>query len=208
MGRDPSEVVGRVAGWLGHELSIHQVDLLQTYHDWIVTEAIRAGGLGPNETEKVWARHIADSLVFGIALGRAGSCVDLGSGIGLPGIPLAIMYPEVRFFLVDRSGRRCDLMRRAIAVLGIQNCSVVHRDLVAIDAEAEANISRAAIPIGGSMIHGKRLLEARGTAVLGLSRTEEPDVIAELPTGWSRQIVTVPAEILDTAVYLLRIEAT
>lgn len=202
-----SEVAGRVAEWLGLEFSPQQVDQLQVYHDWVVTEAMKAGGLGPNEADRVWPRHIADSLSFGIALDRAESCIDVGSGVGLPGIPLAITYPEATFMLVDRSGSRCDLMRRAVAVVGVENCCVVHRELSAVHRAADAIVSRAAIPVDRMMIHVKRLLRPNGVAVLGLSRKNEPTSLPELPPRWSGRVVAVPADILDTTVYLLRIGA-
>ncbi|MCM1321249.1 MAG: 16S rRNA (guanine(527)-N(7))-methyltransferase RsmG [Bacteroides sp.] len=49
---------------------------------------------------------------------------DIGSGAGLPGIPLAICFPECRFFLVERMSKRCSFLENCIAVLGLKNTVV------------------------------------------------------------------------------------
>ena len=208
MGADSLETAVRAAAWVGYELDPRQRDLLSEYHDWLAVEAAEAGGIGPHEEGRIWRRHIADSMVFGLALENSEECLDIGSGVGLPGIPLAIMCPSLRFTLLDRSGRRCDLMRRAVAVLGIENCVVSHLDITGVSKEFRSAVSRAAIPPEKMMIHVKRLLEPGGIAILGLSPsgvTRNP--LPELP-GISSKVVSVPSNILDTGVNHLRIEAT
>ncbi|MEA2001655.1 MAG: RsmG family class I SAM-dependent methyltransferase [Actinomycetota bacterium] len=208
MGNETAGIAVRAARWAGTDLSDEQVAQLRVYHDWILAEATRAGGLGPNEERRLWSRHIADSLTFGFPFDGGGSCIDIGSGAGLPGIPLAIMRPDLDFELVDRSGRRCDLLRRAIMVIGLDNCTVSQQDLATIDQVYGYLVSRAAVPVEQMMIHVKRVLAPNGVGVLGLSRSNQPEAIPRGPAGLTTSIVTVPVEILDTAAYLLRIEAT
>jgi 16S rRNA (guanine527-N7)-methyltransferase len=197
----------KAAVWAGTTLSGEVRRRLENYHSWLATEGVRAGGLGPNERTRIWSRHIADSLLFGLALKDVDSCVDVGSGVGLPGIPLAIAYPEVKFDLVDRSGRRADLLRRASAVLGIRNCRVIHGDIKSVDNSYPALVSRASLPPAELMIHVKHLLEPAGVALVGLAHGREPEDTPETPPGLHSEVVIVPDDILDTPVSLLRIVA-
>ncbi len=208
MRADSLELAIRAAEWVGRKLSAQDRGRLIVLHNWLATEAIKAGGLGPHERERLWGRHVADSILFGVAFDGDGECLDIGSGVGLPGIPLALVYSEIRFTLLDRSGRRCDLMRRAVAVLGLENCEVVHQDIVNVDEKFRWVVSRAAIPPTTIMIHVKHLLKPGGIAILGLSRSDNSRNPLGGERGIDSTVVTVPTDILDTDVNLLRIEPT
>lgn len=208
MRADSIEIAIRAANWAGIELTAKQKELLVRFHDWLGNEAIVAGGIGPHEADRIWSRHIGDSLVFGGELHGRDSCLDIGSGVGLPGIALAIAFPEIPFDLLDRSGRRCDLMRRALAVLRIGNCSVVCADISQVEKKYSVVVSRAAIPPERILIHVKHRLEPKGVALLALSRTETAANQAPTLPGLDASVVAVPSDILDTDAHLLRIEAT
>ena len=208
MRADSLEMAIRAMSWQDRSLDRHQTDLLKRFAEWLVSEATGAGGIGPNEGSRIWSRPLADSLLFGVALGDSGRCLDIGSGAGLPGIPLAIARPEISFVLLDRSGRRCDLMRRAVGVLELSNCRVVQQDIVEVTERFGVIVSRAAIPPEMMMIHVKRILKPGGLAVLGLSHTAKPPQSLSAPVGLKPSVVSVPLDILDTGVNLLRIEAT
>jgi 16S rRNA (guanine527-N7)-methyltransferase len=209
MRADSIRMAVAAARWSGRELSTIQIDELRALESLLRHEATRAGGIGPNETDRLWGRHIGDALLFGTALPGASSCIDVGSGAGLPGLPLAIAFPEVEFDLVDKSGRRCDLIRRMLAVLNLRNCQVVHRDIASVDKIFDAVVSRAAMPPERLMIHVKRLLGPAGVAVIGHSwvGSEKRGTIVA-PIGMVVEYVEVPVDILDSPVNLLRIAAT
>ena len=207
MRADSIAAVDRVAAWLSLELADDARIRLSRYAEWLRGEAIAAGGIGPNEANRIWTRHIGDAISFGVDLGPGTTTVDIGSGVGLPGIPLAIVFPATAFELVDRSRRRCDLLERAIAVLGLDNCKVIHRDVVDVDKKFDYVVSRASLPPQQLMIHVKRLLEPAGVAIIGLSRAGQDAPRLDLPPHWTQSTVTVPGEILDTDAHLLRIVA-
>lgn len=174
-----------------------RLSLLEGYRDWLITEAIPAGGLGSAEESRLEIRHIADSLLFATPLDSTPSdIVDLGSGVGLPGIPLAILWPETRVCLVDRSGRRAELARRACRVLGIDNVEVVQTDIDEMSERFPVIVSRATMPPELMSSHVRRLLEPGGTAILGGSWTSRP-----LVKGWEAR--EIPLEMLDRTVWLL-----
>ena len=186
-----------IAESAGFALDEVQVELLEAYRDWLKTEAIPAGGLGPAEADRLDQRHIADSLLFAWPFGEFPRTVaDLGTGVGLPGIPLAVLWPETAVRLVDRSGKRIDLARRACRVLGLENVDTQQADLTNLKETFHAIVSRATIPPGRLSGHVRELLLPGGLAVVGGSWTTEPD-----ERGWDT--LQIPREMLDRGVWLL-----
>jgi 16S rRNA (guanine527-N7)-methyltransferase len=94
-------------------------------------EAIERGFLGPHEAPRLRERHIDDALALAtVRPPLAGECwVDLGSGAGLPGLPLAVAFPATRFTLVDAQRRRVEWVASTAAALGITNVETVHARL-------------------------------------------------------------------------------
>ena len=94
-------------------------------------DAVRLGFLGPREQERIWERHLDDAL--GLAAIRrpepAEHWADLGSGAGLPGLPLAVAYPATTFTLIDAQRRRLDWVAATTAELHLTNVEVVHSRL-------------------------------------------------------------------------------
>lgn len=187
----------RAASYARLDLDKTQSDLLERYGEWLATEGHRSGAIGPAEIERIDRRHLADSLLF--AIGLPSNCRevwDLGSGVGLPGIPLAIAIPETEFTLVDRSGRRIDLLRRAIRVLGLENCQPVQGDINDLEGPVETIVSRASMSpeqLGATVT---RYLSPGGVAVTGGSWRERPEV-----RGWDT--LEIPEDVLDQTVWLL-----
>ena len=178
---------------------------LRSFATWLVDEAVPAGGLGPEEPARVLDRHIVDSLLFAEPLGRPlpTTVLDVGSGVGLPGIPLALAFPEVSMTLLDRSQRRCDLMLRAVRIHGIENCEIVRSDVATYDRIHQAVVARASLPPDRLAPHLVRLLAPRGVAIVGLSRAQRPDV-AVASYG---EVLEVGQDVLDSPVWVLRMAA-
>lgn len=151
-----------------------QLASLARYRDWLATEAVAGGGIAPGDLERIDERHIADSLLFLRVLSRSDTILDIGCGVGLPGIPLAIALPGHEIVCLDRSGRRIDLVRRAIAVLGIQNVTVIQGDIRDHTGRYDSVVSRATIPPRQFRPILFRTLLPGGVAVLGGSWKEDP----------------------------------
>lgn len=193
--------------WLGESLSDRALAVLGQYARWLASEGISTGGLGPREASRIEERHLADSLAFGCRLpSTAGVVLDVGSGIGLPGIPLAILREETRFVLLDRSRRRTDLASRAVRILGLENVDVVTAEIGHHEALYDGLVMRAALPprqivplLGG-------LLKAAASATVGLTRSSEPEQNGALAAalgdaGLIAEAVEVP--VLDSPTWLL-----
>jgi 16S rRNA (guanine527-N7)-methyltransferase len=94
-------------------------------------DAVRRGFLGPREHDRIWERHLDDA--FGLASIRSPQpgelWADLGSGAGLPGLPLALAHRMTSFTLVDAQQRRLDWVQATARELGLANLTVVHARL-------------------------------------------------------------------------------
>jgi 16S rRNA (guanine527-N7)-methyltransferase len=102
------------------------VVLEQAYAD-----AIQLGFLGPREQERLWERHLDDA--FGLVAIRRPRpeerWADLGSGAGLPGLPLAVAHRATSFTMVDAHRRRLEWIEATASELRLTNVTVVHARL-------------------------------------------------------------------------------
>jgi 16S rRNA (guanine527-N7)-methyltransferase len=191
------DVVERAAEWAGIDLDRRSRRLLDRYRSWLREEAIPAGGLGPGEAERLDSRHLADSLCFAAAWrGRTiDRLADVGSGVGLPGIPLAITHPATTVSLIERSGRRQRLLRRAIRVLQLENTATVGRDVAEVGETWPVVVTRASLPVE-QVARLIGLVEPAGLLVVGGSHRAAPDA-----PGF--ETIEVPVEILASPAWLL-----
>jgi 16S rRNA (guanine527-N7)-methyltransferase len=101
-----------------------QIELARGYAQMLANDSDELGLLGPRELDKIWSRHILNSAVVA-ELVRPGELVaDVGSGAGLPGIPMAIAAPETNFVLIEPMDRRASWLQGVAQELGLQNVEV------------------------------------------------------------------------------------
>ena len=81
------------------------------------------GVIGPREVPRLWARHLLNSAVIGELVPAGARVIDVGSGAGLPGVPLALARPDVEVVLLEPLARRVAFLEEAVA--GLANVSVV-----------------------------------------------------------------------------------
>lgn len=191
----------QIAGKSSFPIPDEMVERLELYRSWLVAEAIPAGGIGPAEVERVDTRHIADSLLFSVVMEATTGVLDVGTGVGLPGLPLATLLPDTPFTLLDRAGRRIDLVRRAVRILKLDNVKVVHQDLSEWDEAVDTVVSRATIPPEEFLPSLGRLLRPGGIGVIGGSWTEEPKV-----DGYEAK--EIGCTFLDRSVWILMMRQT
>ncbi len=198
MGRNMFHVehISQAARYAGMELDPGKIVQFERYMEWLNNEAIPAGGLGPGESGRLEQRHIADSLLFASCLDDPGNAWDLGSGVGLPGIPLALGMPNTHWTLFDRSGRRVDLLKRAQRILHLDNVDVKMMDINRLEGNVEAIVSRATLPPEVMLPVFRRLLLLGGTGVVGGSWHTRPE-----SEGW--ETLEIPSKVLDRTVWLL-----
>lgn len=93
--------------------------MAERYAELLAGAAVERGLLGPHEAERVWDRHILNSAAIGELLDAGDRVVDIGSGAGLPGIPLAIARADIEVVLVESMLRRSQFLESVVAELGL-----------------------------------------------------------------------------------------
>jgi 16S rRNA G527 N7-methylase RsmG len=196
-----------IAPWLEIEWSDAQRAALSRYQAWLVDEAIPAGGLGPREGPRIFDRHIADSLAFARLIpGDAGTLVDVGSGVGLPGIPIAIACSSLFVSVVDRAESRTRLAARAIRILGLENVAVSTADIHDINHTFDVVAFRSSLTIEPATKAFQRLASAGGRGIFALNRGEKPIDVPVPEPHTIFTLVSEGSEVLDSPAWFLRME--
>ena len=92
---------------------------IERFAQFLVTTGIERGLIGPREGERIWDRHIFNSLPVISLIPNGSTVIDIGSGAGLPGIPIALARPDLTVTLIEPLQRRVDFLTEAVDGLGI-----------------------------------------------------------------------------------------
>lgn len=160
------------------------------------------------DEEQVISHHLLDSLAVLPHLGNAKRLADIGSGGGLPGIPLAIVRPDLQVALVESNQKKSAFQQQAKIELGLANVSVQCERVEAWQPEEKCDvvISRAFSDLAEFVRLSGHLL-AEGGALLAMKGVHPYEEIAQLPAGWRVASVTslqVPG--VEGARHLVRVE--
>ncbi len=96
-----------------------RLDVAQRYAELLAGPGVERGLLGPREVDRVWDRHLLNSAAIGELLDGGERVVDIGSGAGLPGVPLAIARPDLRIVLLEPLLRRSEFLHEVVTELGL-----------------------------------------------------------------------------------------
>jgi len=94
-----------------------RLPLVERYAQWLADEGVVRGLLGPREVDRIWDRHILNSALVSEFIPQGATVADLGSGAGLPGIPLALARPDLSVTLVEPLLRRMTFLTEVLADL-------------------------------------------------------------------------------------------
>jgi len=159
-------------------------EAISKYVDILASRGIDWGVVGPREGERLWDRHILNSIAGASLFPEGATVVDVGSGAGLPGIPLAIMRPDLKVTLLESLLRRANFLDLAVEELELSDRVRVVRARAEDHRERYAVVaSRAVAPLprligwcAPLMTGGGKILALKGSS----AETELADSAKEL----------------------------
>ncbi|AGE37524.1 glucose-inhibited division protein B [Corynebacterium urealyticum DSM 7111] len=190
--------------------------LAERYAQWLETAGIQRGLIGPREVPRIWDRHIMNSAVLEEIIEDGERVIDVGSGAGLPGIPLAIARPNVKVQLLEPLLRRTKFLEEVVEDLGLDNVEV-HRGraeekaIVRKLAGADVVTSRAVAPLGRLCQWSLPLARVGGQmrALKGSSVAEELErdkAQIDKVGGGKRSVVELGKGVLEESTFAVIVE--
>jgi 16S rRNA (guanine527-N7)-methyltransferase len=156
-------------GAAGIEVAAEELRRLTEYLNLLVKWNRVYNLTGIREADELIGRHLVESLALAPLL-RGPRVVDVGTGAGLPGIPLAIVQPETHFVLIESRAKRVRFLRHVAGALGLENVDVRHARVEHLRTEApfDTVLARAVAP-PPELIRMTRHLTAPGSVLVLLT---------------------------------------
>jgi 16S rRNA (guanine527-N7)-methyltransferase len=178
------------------------------YAELLAGPGVVRGLLGPREAAVIWSRHILNCAAVAALVPERAEVLDLGSGAGLPGLPLALARPDLTVTLVEPMARRCAFLTEVLAELGLRHVSVrrARAEELTGPPTADVVVARALAPLHRLIRLGLPLLRPAGTllAIKGENAAEEltaaRSVLAEFDARADILAVHAPHTALTTTV--------
>lgn len=116
------------------------------YEDWNA----KINVISRRDIGNLYPNHVLHSMAIAKFLGvlpATATFLDLGTGGGFPGIPLAILYPQCRFHLIDRIGKKIKVAQEVASAIGLENVTFQHGDIGECHQKFNYVVSRAVMPL-------------------------------------------------------------
>lgn len=162
--------------------------LQDLYEDW----NLKINVVSRKDIDELYLRHVLHSLgIAKVQEFKAGSSIlDVGTGGGFPGIPLAILFPESKFHLVDSIGKKIKVVEEVVAGLNLQNVKTTNARVEEIEGTYDFIVSRAvaAMPTFVHWVKGKIAKSQRHERKNGILYLKGGDLSEELDGYKTAQI--------------------
>ena len=150
------------------------------YREW--NEKINV--ISRKDMDNLYLHHVLHSMAIAriVTFRKDTQVMDVGTGGGFPGIPLAIMFPEVRFHLLDSIGKKIKVAEAVAEAIGLRNVSFAHRRVEDETRRFDFVVSRAVMPLPDLVRLVRKNIEGKGMNALpnGLICLKGGDLTAEL----------------------------
>ncbi|GAB3307128.1 16S rRNA (guanine(527)-N(7))-methyltransferase RsmG [Geodermatophilus aquaeductus] len=161
----------------------------------LASDGVTRGLIGPREVPRLWERHVLNSAAVAEAVPEGARVVDVGSGAGLPGIPLALARPDLRMTLVEPMARRVEFLEEVAGELGadwrVVRGRAEERSVVTAVGPVDVVTARAvaALPRLVGWCRGLLRPGAQLVALVGARALEElPALLPELEAAGMRNV--------------------
>jgi 16S rRNA (guanine527-N7)-methyltransferase len=182
------------------------------FFDLLVRDGDLLGLVGPRELPKLWSRHILNSAVVGELVTDGQLVADVGSGAGFPGIPMAILKPEVRFVLIEPMERRASWLSDVVVPeLGLKNVKVLRgraeeaplKNYDVVTARAVSALPKLLRMLAPLAVSGGQILALKGSKAQ--DEIDESKPLAKKLKIDSFEIVTVGQNLLPDPTTVVRV---
>jgi 16S rRNA (guanine527-N7)-methyltransferase len=126
--------------------------IAQIYAEALATTGAERGLIGPREVPRIWDRHLLNCVALAELIPADVELADIGSGAGLPGLPIAIARPDVTVYLVEPLLRRVVWLREVVLQLGLSNVEIIRSRANAVAETGrtfDVVTARAVAPLAG-----------------------------------------------------------
>jgi 16S rRNA (guanine527-N7)-methyltransferase len=155
-----------------------QFPAINRYVDILASTAVEWGLLGPREADRMWDRHILNCAALSSLIATDSRVADVGSGAGLPGIPLALLRPDLRVTLIEPLLRRSTFLGQTVQDLGVGNRVQVIRSRAEDHHQTyDFVVARALAPLD-RLVDWCNPLRADGGVILALKGESVADEVA------------------------------
>jgi 16S rRNA (guanine527-N7)-methyltransferase len=193
-----TDSLGAGAKQLGVELDGTQCELLWRYAQLLRERNEHVNLTSITSPEGILTLHMLDSLTLVPHLGEAARILDVGTGGGFPGVPLAVACPERRFTLIDGTAKKVRFVEESVAALDIRNVFVAHARAESFKGEKNYDVivARAVGALADLVHNASGLLAPDGRLFAMKARSPEEEVRA-LPRGWHAKVIDLAVPGLD-----------
>ncbi len=188
------------------------------YADILSDAGIVRGLLGPREGERIWDRHLLNSAVLAELIPEGAHLIDVGSGAGLPGIPIALARPACVVILLEPLARRCAFLNEVVAELQLSDRVFVVRgrapeSVSQLPFLADFALARAVAPLE-RLVSWTMPVVQPGGALLALRGERAEQELQEAGPGLARhgagapEVVEIGGDLLGAPVRVVRVPRT
>ncbi|MEE1788101.1 16S rRNA (guanine(527)-N(7))-methyltransferase RsmG [Streptomyces sp. SP17BM10] len=210
----PAAVESAEAPAVAREVFGERFDAAVRYTELLATAGVQRGLIGPREVPRLWDRHVLNCAVLAELLPVGTTLCDVGSGAGLPGIPVALARPDVSVTLLEPLLRRTTFLEEVVRELALENVTVLRGRAEEMVGKLAVDVvtARAVAPLDRLAGWGMPLLRPHGQ-MLALKGDSAEQELADSRAGLARlgavewSVISVGEGTLETSTRVVQVKA-